>query len=51
MYAQEGRKDKGMEQEADSITYIIEQADKGNYSTKSYWTPSIQHGLPQPTEL
>jgi len=42
-----GEKIKGWSKGFDGITYIIEQADKGNYSTKSYWTPSIQDGLPE----
>ncbi|WP_433902727.1 hypothetical protein [Sphingobacterium puteale] len=42
-----GEKIKGWSKGADGITYNIEQADKGIYSTKSYWTPSIQHGLPE----
>jgi hypothetical protein len=42
-----GEKIKGWSKGADGITYIIAQADKGNYSAKSYWTPSIQHGLPE----
>lgn len=38
---------KGWSKGFDGITYSIEQTDKGNYNTKSYWTPSIQDGLPE----
>ncbi len=38
---------KGWSEGVDGITYTIEQSDKENYSTKSYWTPSIQDGLPE----
>jgi hypothetical protein len=38
---------KGWRKGADGITYRIEQADQWPYSNKSYWTPSIQDGLPQ----
>lgn len=36
---------KGWSKGFDGITYCIEQADKTHYSTKSYWTPSIQDGI------
>ncbi|WP_286862882.1 MULTISPECIES: hypothetical protein [Sphingobacterium] len=38
---------KGWSKGFDGITYIIEQAYNGNYSAKSYWTPTSQHGLPE----
>ena len=42
-----GEKIKGWSKGADGITYIIEQAYNGNYSAKSYWTPTSQNGLPE----
>lgn len=38
---------KGWSKGFDGITYIIEQTDKGNYNTKSYWTPTSQDGVPE----
>jgi len=42
---------KGWSKGFDGITYTIEHADKAHYSTKSYWTPSSQQGVPEATVI
>ncbi|TSJ38901.1 hypothetical protein FO440_20595 [Mucilaginibacter corticis] len=38
---------KNWQQGADGITYIVEYADKKNYSLKTYWEPSDQDSIPE----